>query len=488
MLGRIDARINLMLGPIDARFISIAGHAIDIISMIGIYYCCRDKEPWWALAATPLIAVPWLLIKVMMDRRKSACPRGEEDRPFASQPPPATLNWLNNLVEMVWKTHRSFANQVFMKKVWPVIQDEVCNNSMFGCSLVDIKDFDIGSFPPRVLKLSCVSHTASETDGELLLHMEVTFNSNASITLDWLPIPVTVKNIEASSVHLGLILKRLSPSPPFIGGFQIFLLEEPDITWETAGMAKMTDIPGIESLVDYLIEDKIRGELVLPNRISVPLELPEAAMAAMSDMGLKVPDKEQVEEESHLVSLSVPMGVVQVIVVEAEGLEKTDFGFKHWTMDNVNPLRPRGFSFTDLLPKTNPGDPYVLVRLVHMEQRSQTIDHTIHPKWNFECEFPVDLAFVPANLEIKVFDEDINIPGIQSDDALGHVTENIATIRNAGNINKWYYLEGGEGRIHLKLKWIPLDDEDEEDEEDPPKAKAKTEAEMEAKTEAKTED
>ena len=83
---------------------------------------------------------------------------------------------------------------------------------------------------------------------------------------------MTVKNIEARNVKLGLILKRLSPSPPFIGGFQIFLLEEPDITWDTAGMAKMTDIPGIESLIDYLIEEKIRGKLVLPNRISVPLD------------------------------------------------------------------------------------------------------------------------------------------------------------------------------------------------------------------------
>ena len=263
--------IDLMLGRIDHRYISIAGHAIDIISMIGIYYCCRDREPWWAMAATSLIAGPWLLIKMVMDRRKPARPteEEEEDKPVASQPPMATtLNWLNTLIEILWKTHRSFANQVFMKKVWPVIKEEVCNNSRIGCALVGMKEFDIGSFTPRILNISCVS----ETDRELLLQMEVTFKSNASITLDWLSIPVTVRNIEARNVNLGLILKRLSPSPPFIGEFQFFLLEEPDITWETAGLAKMTDIPGIEFLIDYLIEEKIRGQLVLPNRISVQLD------------------------------------------------------------------------------------------------------------------------------------------------------------------------------------------------------------------------
>ena len=272
--SRWMSSVDLMIGRIDHRYISIACHAVDLISMIGIYYSCRDREPWWAMAVTPWIAVPWLLIKVVVDRRKPARTEEEEEEegnPVASHPPLATtLNWLNNLIEMLWKTHRSFANHVFRKKVWPVIQEEVCNNSRIGCAfMVDMKEFDIGSFPPRILKLS---HSASETGGELLLQMEVAFKSNVSITLDWFPIPVTVKNIEARNVKLGLILKSLSPSPPFIGGFQIFLLEEPYITWDTAGMAKMTDIPGIESLIDYLIEKKIRGKLVLPNRISVQLD------------------------------------------------------------------------------------------------------------------------------------------------------------------------------------------------------------------------
>ena len=449
LIGPLSFQIDIMLERIDHRYISIAGHAVDIISMVGIYYCCRDKEPWWALAITPMIVVPWLLIKAIMDRRRAtvAAKNEEKDKHIASQPPPPTLKWLNNLIEVLWKTHRSFANQGFMEKIWPAIEEEVCSNSRIGCTLVGLKEFDIGSHPLKILNLSSF---VSENGDEVLLQMEVTCESDASITLEWLPIPVTVRNIRATGVNLGLIIKGLSPLPSFIMGFQIFLLGEPDITWETAGMAKMTDIPGIESLVDYLIEEKIRAQLVLPSRILIPLELPEDALAKMRDMGLNVPENKEAEEDaSHQAPLSVPTGVVQVTVIEAKLQEKTDFGFKHWAE-----FRTRGFSFTDLLPKANPGDPYAMVKIVHMERRSPTINNTLHPKWNFVCEFEVDLAFVPANLEIKVLDEDINIPGVQSDDDLGQVTESIATIRNAGEMDKWYNLEGGEGRIHLKLRWI----------------------------------
>ena len=155
-----------------------------------------------------------------------------------------------------------------------MIEDEVCNNSKFGCALVGLKEFHIGSLPPRILDISCtpIANNAVVTGEEILLQMEVTFKSNASISLDWCPIPVTVRNIEASNMKLGVILKRLFPYPPFIGELDIFLREELDITWDTAGMARVTDIPGIEQLVDYLIEEKIRGQLVPPNCISSKLD------------------------------------------------------------------------------------------------------------------------------------------------------------------------------------------------------------------------
>ena len=284
--------------------LSIVGHAVDIASMMGIYYCCRDKELWWSVAATPFIAIPWLLVKVVLAKKIATCTTMDEENHNNNEGsaktndlmPPATLNWLNDLIETLWRTYGSFANQVFTKKVWPEIKEQLCKSSKLGCVLVELQEFDIGTLPPRIIGISCFSQQVSEHDMELLLKVEITFNSNASITLSGLG---GVKDILARNVKFCLLLKGLSPSPPFIRGFQVFLSEEPDITWETVGLAKVTDFIGIEAITDYLIEENIRRELVLPNRISV--EIPEAAITALlRKMGLEVPAKEEMEQSHKL--------------------------------------------------------------------------------------------------------------------------------------------------------------------------------------------
>ena len=245
------------------HLLSIVGHAVDIVSMLGIYYCCRDKELWWSVAATPFIAIPWLLAKFVLEKKISACTNMNEENHSNNegsvQPndlmPPATLNWLNSLIETLWRTHRSFANQVFIKKAWPEIRKQICQNSKLGCTLVDLQEFDIGTHPPKIMGISSLSRTVSEMELLLLLlKVEIIFDSNAIITLNGLG---GVKDIQARNVKLFLLLEGLSPSPPFIGGFQVFLSEEPIMTWYTSGLAKVMDIPGIENLTDYLIEENI---------------------------------------------------------------------------------------------------------------------------------------------------------------------------------------------------------------------------------------
>ena len=277
------------------HMLSIVGHAIDIVSMMGIYYCCCDKELWWSVAATSFIAMTWLLAKVVLEKKISASTTTDVENRSNNEDSvqtndlmaPATLNWLNSLIKTLWRTHHSFVNQVFIKKVWPEIKEQICKSSKLGCVLVDLQEFDIGTLPPRIMGISSSSHTVSEHDLELLLKVEISFNSNASITLSGFG---GVKDIVATNVKICLLLKGLSPSPPFIQGFQVFLSEEPDITWETVGLAKVTNIIGIEDITDYLIEENIRRELVLPNCIS--LELPEAVIAALRKIGLEVPAKE----------------------------------------------------------------------------------------------------------------------------------------------------------------------------------------------------
>ena len=217
------------------HLLSIVGHAVDIVSMIGIYYCCRDMELRWSVVATPFIAIPWLLAKFVLEKKISACTSMDEENQRNNEGsaqtndlmPPATLNWLNSLIKTLWRTHRSFANQVFIKKVWPEMEEQISQNSTLGCVLLDLQEFDFGPLPPSITGMSSFTHTISKHDRELLLQVEINFNSNASIILSG---HVGVKDIVARNVKFCLLLKGLSPSPPFIQGFQVFLFEEPGST------------------------------------------------------------------------------------------------------------------------------------------------------------------------------------------------------------------------------------------------------------------
>ena len=454
MLGNFVARwihtmawlvdLMIILRRLGAHFATFAGSALDLASMMGIYYCCRDQELWWALAVTPFIAGPWLLIKAIIERRTTSNTIAEEEDGRALPPPPPTLKWLNSIIDILWRTHRSFVNEAFTKKVWPEIRKVICKNTKIGCAVVDLKDFDIGSFPPKILRVHCNSLYTSENERELLLEMDIAFNSDASLTLTGLAIPVSIGNVEARIEGLCLLLERLSPLPPFVGDLKVFLTKEPDINWDTGGMAKVTDIPIIESLVDYLIEGLIRARVVLPNCIS--LELPGMTRAELKKEPIK-------KKMTHKGLSPIFLGLVQVTVIEAKEMLKTEPGFEHWTLDNEDPLR---FDITDLLPKTKAGDTHVLVKLADVEHKSQTVKGTLNPRWNFSCEFLVDISMMGARLEVMVCDEDKNSIRMKSGDIIGKVTINLTEIRLLENIDMWHNLEGNPGKIHLKLRWIPF--------------------------------
>ena len=104
MLGNFVARwIHTMAWLVDLMIIlrrlgaHFAGSALDLASMMGIYYCCRDQELWWALAVTPFIAGPWLLIKAIIERRTTSNTIAEEEDGRALPPPPP--------VSMLWPIH-----------------------------------------------------------------------------------------------------------------------------------------------------------------------------------------------------------------------------------------------------------------------------------------------------------------------------------------------------------------------------------------------
>ena len=68
-------------------------------------------------------------------------------------------------------------------------------------------------------------------------------------------ISVHIKGMKASVLdlfvhgNLRLVLKPLIHSLPLVGGVQIYFLNNPSIDFAVAGLANVTDLPGISSIL-----------------------------------------------------------------------------------------------------------------------------------------------------------------------------------------------------------------------------------------------
>jgi hypothetical protein len=324
-------------------------------------------------------------------------------------------------------------------------------------------DFSIGDTPPRVLSIDCWSHPVPDGRRKRELHVEIdlAFSGTAHVTfsaniLKAGAFPVTLRKISMSNVRMSIVLKGLTDELPMVAGFQIFLVELPSIDWETGNAAsRVLDLSIVNNAIKHLIETKIERKIVLPNRIVLPLSLPTDLVSKIEEAGFKIYIR---EDEEYLVAMPIPAGVVKVTAVRAENLKATDIlGMAHCIKSkNLNPLKPRSFSLTELLPRPLPGDPYVKVRVGQTSHRSQTINNDLNPVFNFECEFPVDYCHETGNVKIEMFDDDSNVGGVNSDDPLGMASERISRIRERGTMENWYNCHRSPGRMLLRFEWIPL--------------------------------
>ena len=51
--------------------------------------------------------------------------------------------------------------------------------------------------------------------------------------------------------HLRLVLKPIIHNLPLVGGLQVYFLNNPSIDFAVTGLANVTDLPGISSILRY---------------------------------------------------------------------------------------------------------------------------------------------------------------------------------------------------------------------------------------------
>uniref|UniRef100_A0A8C2ZSI0 Extended synaptotagmin 2 n=1 Tax=Cyclopterus lumpus TaxID=8103 RepID=A0A8C2ZSI0_CYCLU len=267
-------------------------------------------------------------------------------------------------VKQMWPFICQFVDKLFRETIEPAVKGANPYLSSFCFSKIDM-----GDKPLRVNGVKV--YTENVDKRQIIMDLQISFVGNTEIDVD----------IKKYYCRAG------------IKSIQLL-----DINW--TGLTNMLDIPGINGLFDSIVQDIISSQMVLPNRITIPLV-----------------------QESQLAQLRFPMpkGVLRIHFIEAQDLLGKD-------------------KFLGGLIKGK-SDPYGIIRIGTQNFQSKVIHETVHPKWNEVYEALIYNNTAP-NLEIELFDEDTD-----KDDFLG---------RYSFCLN-WFVIEDvATGKLHLKLEWLSL--------------------------------
>jgi len=263
----------------------------------------------------------------------------------------------------------------------------------------------LGSIPLRIGGVKVYDHNVSRS--EIIMDMDVFYAGDCDISFTIGGIKGGIKDFQIHGM-MRVIMKPLITSMPLVGGLQVFFLNNPTIDFNLVGVADLLDMPGLSDILRRIIVEQVASMMVLPNKL--PIQLSDAIPATV----LKMPE---------------PEGVLRVHVVEAKQLMKMDFG-----------VLGKGKS-----------DPYAIITVGAQQFRTDTIDNTVNPKWDYWCEFEVETK--STMLAAVLYDKDVS----GKDDFLGRATVDVLGVVKNGQVDVWVALEGVKsGMVHLRLTWLSL--------------------------------
>ncbi|XP_006859477.1 PREDICTED: extended synaptotagmin-1 isoform X1 [Chrysochloris asiatica] len=322
---------------------------------------------------------------------------------WVSFPDVEKAEWLNKIVAQVWPFLGQYMEKLLAETVAPAVRGSNPHLQTFTFTRVEL-----GEKPLRILGVKV--HPGQNKE-QILLDLNISYVGDVQIDVEVKKYfcKAGVKGMQLHGV-LRVILEPLIGDLPIVGAVSMFFIRRPtlDINW--TGMTNLLDIPGLSSLSDTMIMDSIAAFLVLPNRLLVPL----------------VPDLQDVAQ----LRSPLPRGIVRIHLLAARGLSSKDKYVKGLIEGK--------------------SDPYALVRVGTQTFCSRVIDEELNPQWRETYE--VMVHEVPGQeIEVEVFDKDPD-----KDDFLGRMKLDVGKVLQAGVLDDWFPLQGGQGQIHLKLEWLSL--------------------------------
>ncbi|XP_055547886.1 extended synaptotagmin-2 isoform X3 [Wyeomyia smithii] len=311
--------------------------------------------------------------------------------------------WLNRVLKQVWPNANFFAKNLIKESIEPNIQQALAGYKLNGFK------FDrmiLGTIPPRIGGVKVYDKNVSRN--EIIMDLDLFYAGDCDINFSLSGLRGGIKDFQIHGT-VRVIMKPLISQMPLVGGLQIFFLNNPNIDFNLVGVVDLLDMPGLSDILRKIIVEQVAAIMVLPNKL--PIILNDSVPA----LSLKMPE---------------PEGVLRIHVVEAKDLMKKDIG-----------VLGKGKS-----------DPYAIVSVGAQQFRTQTIDNTVNPKWDYWCEACVDVTHRTL-IGIKLFDWDRT----GDHDPLGRATVEISSVTKNGEIDTWLTLEQAKhGLVHLRLTWFAL--------------------------------
>ncbi|XP_049278845.1 extended synaptotagmin-2 isoform X1 [Anopheles funestus] len=315
--------------------------------------------------------------------------------------------WLNRILKQVWPNANFYAKNLIKESIEPNIQQAMAAYKLNGFK------FDrmiLGTIPPRIGGVKVYDKNVSRN--EIIMDLDLFYAGDCDISFALSGLRGGIKDFQIHGT-VRVIMKPLISQMPLIGGLQIFFLNNPNIDFNLVGVVDLLDMPGLSDILRKIIVEQVAAIMVLPNKL--PIVLSDGVPA----LSLKMPE---------------PEGVLRIHVVEAKDLMKKDIS-----------VLGKGKS-----------DPYAIISVGAQQFRTQTIDNTVNPKWDYWCEAEVN-AILRQEIELNLWDWDPGFPGVQNDDFLGRATVEISSVTKNGEIDTWLTLEQAKhGLVHLRMTWFKL--------------------------------
>lgn len=160
-----------------------------------------------------------------------------------------------------------FSVKLIKEKLEPKIRKALSKKKLNGFTF-DNNRITLGTTPIRMGGVKV--HDINTSRDEIIMDMDLIFASDCSINFRLAGISAAFNDFEIYG-KIRVILKPLISTAPFIGGVQIFFLDNPDIDFNLAGPAEISNIPGLRDILRRSIAKKITKKMVTPNKVTKKL-------------------------------------------------------------------------------------------------------------------------------------------------------------------------------------------------------------------------